>query len=141
MELQLYFYHREISLTPEEIFSVIKSDEKLLNTIEKLTDIEYINSTSMPREEGTRAILQYSASPVEAEITGFRQDRRIELELEIPAGTVKAMFNIVPVEDRSEVTISAKLFTDSPVSFVLYALKIPAIKKQFDEAAERLGRN
>lgn len=141
MELQLYFYHREISLTPEEIFSVIKSDEKLLNTIEKLTDIEYINSTSMPREEGTRAILQYSASPVEAEITGFRQDRRIELELEIPAGAVKAMFNIVPVEDRSEVTISAKLFTDSPVSFVLYALKIPSIKKQFDEAAERLGRN
>ena len=141
MELQLYFYHREISLTPEEIFSVIKSDEKLLNTIEKLTDIEYINSTSMPREEGTRAILQYSASPVETEITGFRQDRRIELELEIPAGAVKAMFNIVPVEDRSEVTISAKLFTDSPVSFVLYALKIPSIKKQFDEAAERLGRN
>lgn len=63
------------------------------------------------------------------------------MELEIPAGTLVTMFNIVPVEDRSEVTISVKLLTDSAVSFALYALKIPAVKKQFNEDMKRLEGN
>ena len=141
MELQLYFYHHEISMSPEAVFSTINNDEKLLNTIEKLTDIEYINSTPGSREAGTRGMLQYNGDAVEAEIVQYRADRRIEVELEIPAGTLVAMFNIVPVEDRSEVTISAKLFTDSAVSFALYALKIPAVKKQFNKDMKRLERN
>ena len=141
MELQLYFYHREISMSPEAVFNTINNDEQLLNTIEKLTDIEYINNIPNAREAGTRGILQYNDNAVEAEIIQYRADRRIEMKLEIPAGTLVTMFNIVPVEDRSEVTISAKLLTDSAVSFALYALKIPAVKKQFNEDMKRLERN
>lgn len=141
MELQLYFYHHEISMSPEAVFSTINNDEKLLNTIEKLTDIEYINSTSNSREAGTRGILQYNGDAVEAEIVQYSSDRRIEVEIEIPAGRLVTMFNIVPVEDRSEVTISTKLLTDSPVSFALYALKIPAVKKQFNKNMDRLEHN
>lgn len=141
MELQLYFYHHEINMSPEAVFSIINDDEKLLNTIEKLTDIEYINNTSSSREAGTKGILQYNGGAVEAEIVEYRADRRIEVEFEIPAGTLVTMFNIVPVEDRSEVTISTKLLTDSAVSFVLYALKIPAVKKQFDKNMEKLAKN
>ncbi|MGO1922871.1 MAG: SRPBCC family protein [Jeotgalicoccus sp.] len=141
MELQLYFYHHEISMSPEVVFSTINNDEKLLNTIEKLTDIEYINSTSNSREAGTRGILQYNGDAVEAEIVQYSSDRRIEVEIEIPAGRLVTMFNIVPVEDRSEVTISTKLLTDSPVSFALYALKIPAVKKQFNKNMDRLEHN
>ncbi len=141
MELQLYFYHHEISMSPEAVFSTINNDEKLLNTIEKLTDIEYINSTSNSREAGTRGILQYNGDAVEAEIVQYSSDRRIEVEIEIPAGRLVTMFNIVPVENRSEVTISTKLLTDSPVSFALYALKIPAVKKQFNKNMDRLEHN
>lgn len=141
MELQLYFYHHEISRLPEEIFSTIDSDAKLLNTIEKLTDIEYISGALNGRETGTKALLQYDGSPAEAEIVRYRQDRRIELKIEIAAGTLVTMFNIVPVEDRSEVTVSAQLITESPVTFALYALKIPKIKKQFNRNMERLAEN
>lgn len=141
MELQLYFYHHEINMSPKEVFKTIDNDEKLLNTIEKLTDIQYINSNSSSREAGTRGILHYNNNAVEAEIVQYRSDRRIEVELEIPAGTLVTMFNIVPVEDRSEVTISSKLLTDSPVSFALYALKIPAVKKQFNNDMKRLEHN
>lgn len=141
MELQLYFYHHEINMSPKAIFSTINNDEKLLNTVKKLTDIEYINSTSGTRAAGTRGILQYNDNPVEAEIVQYRPDRRIEVELEIPAGTLVTMFNIVPVEDRSEVTISTKLFTDSPATFAVYALKIPRIKKQFNQNMKRLEEN
>lgn len=141
MELQLYFYHHEISMSPEAVFNTINNDEQLLNTIEKLTDIEYINNIPNAREAGTRGILQYNDNPVEAEIVQYRPDRRIEVELEIPAGTLVTMFNIVPVEDRSEVTISTKLFTDSPATFAVYALKIPRIKKQFNQDMKRFEEN
>ena len=141
MELQLYFYHQEISKSPEAVFSTINNDEKLLETIEKLTEIEYINGASNSREAGTSGVLQYNGEAVEAEITQYTPDRRIEVELAIPAGRLVTMFNVVPVEDRSEVTISAKLLTDSPVSFALYALKIPAVKKQFNKNMDRLARH
>lgn len=141
MELQLYFYHHEIKMSPEAIFNTINNDEKLLNTIEKLTKIEYIHSASNSRKVGTKGILQYNGAAVEAEVIQYSPDRRIEVELKIPAGRLVTMFNIVPVEDRSEVTISTKLLTDSPVSFALYALKIPVVKKQFNNDMHRLVHN
>ncbi|CAD2081525.1 hypothetical protein GCM10007275_20920 [Jeotgalicoccus coquinae] len=141
MELQLYFYHQEIDKTPAEIFRTIDSDEALLKGIEKLTDIEYIGGALNSREAGTRGILRYGNSPVEIEITSYTKNRRIDLKMEITAGTLITMFNIVPVEDRSEVTISTKLLTDSPATFAVYALKIPRIKKQFNENMKRLDEN
>ena len=141
MELQLYFYHQEIDKTPAEIFRTIDSDEALLKGIEKLTDIEYIGGALNSREAGTRGILRYGNSPVEIEITSYIKNRRIDLKMEITAGTLITMFNIVPVEDRSEVTISTKLLTDSPATFAVYALKIPRIKKQFNENMKRLDEN
>lgn len=141
MELQLYFYHHEIDMSPEAIFNTINDDGKLANTIEKLTGIEYVNGAADTRKAGTRAVLQYNGSAVDTEITQYTPDRRIDVKSVIPAGTLVTMFNIVPVEERSEVTISTKLFTDSPVTFVLYALKIPAIKSQFNKNMKRLAQN
>ncbi|CEA03681.1 hypothetical protein BN1048_02173 [Jeotgalicoccus saudimassiliensis] len=138
LQLQLYFYHREIDKTPAEIFRTVDSDEALLKGIEKLTDIEYLNGALNSREAGTKGILRYGDSPVETEITSYTKNRRIELKKEITAGTLVTMFNVVPVEDRSEVTISTKLFTDSAATFAVYALKIPRIKKQFNQNMERL---
>lgn len=141
MELQLYFYHHEISMSPESIFETINDDEKLVNTIEKLKRIEYKNAAPGTRETGTKAVLHYGGAAVDSEIVQYRLDRRIEVTSKIPAGTLVTMFNIVPVEDRSEVTISTKLYTDSAVSFALYVLKIPGIKKQFNTYMERLAQN
>ena len=141
MELQLYFYHHEIDKTPAEIFRTVDSDEALLKGIEKLTDIEYIGGASNSRETGTKGILRYGGSPVETEVIQYIQNRRIKLTMEITAGTLVTMFNVVPVEERSEVTISTKLFTDSPATFAVYALKIPRIKKQFNQNMKRLEEN
>lgn len=128
MELKLYFYHHEISVSPESIFKVFNDDAELINMMEKLHRIEYVNGVENDREPGTKAVLKYDESSIETEIQVYENDRRFEVESKIPAGTLHTMFNIVPVEDRSEVTISTKLFTDSPVSFALYTLKIPRIK-------------
>lgn len=141
MELQLYFYHHEIDKTPAEIFRTVDSDEELLKGIEKLTDIEYIGGASNSRETGTKGILRYGGSPVETEVIQYIQNRRIKLTMEITAGTLVTMFNVVPVEERSEVTISTKLFTDSPATFAVYALKIPGIKKQFNQDMKRFEEN
>ncbi len=141
MELQLYFYHHEIDKTPAEIFRTVDSDEALLKGIEKLTDIEYIGGASNSRETGTKGILRYGGSPVETEVIQYIQNRRIKLTMEITAGTLVTMFNVVPVEERSEVTISTKLFTDSPATFAVYALKIPRIKKQFNQDMKRFEEN
>lgn len=141
MELQLYFYHHEIDKTPAEIFRTVDSDEALLKGFEKLTDIEYIGGASNSRETGTKGILRYGGSPVETEVIQYIQNRRIKLTMEITAGTLVTMFNVVPVEERSEVTISTKLFTDSPATFAVYALKIPRIKKQFNQDMKRFEEN
>ena len=141
MELQLYFQHHEIDKTPAEIFRTVDSDEALLKGIEKLTDIEYIGGASNSRETGTKGILRYGGSPVETEVIQYIQNRRIKLTMEITAGTLVTMFNVVPVEERSEVTISTKLFTDSPATFAVYALKIPRIKKQFNQDMKRFEEN
>ena len=141
MELQLYFYHHEIDKTPAEIFRTVDSDEALLKGIEKLTDIEYIGGALNSRETGTKGILRYGGSPVETEVIQYIQNRRIKLTMEITAGTLVTMFNVVPVEERSEVTISTKLFTDSPATFAVYALKIPRIKKQFNQDMKRFEEN
>lgn len=141
MELQLYFYHDELNMSPEEVFSTVNSDEKLINKLDKLKDIEYINAAPDTREKGTKAMLLYDGSRIETEVIQYRADRRIEFNMKVPAGTLKTMINIVPVEDRSEVTISTKLVTDSPVSFALYSLKIPKLKKQFNKAVETPVQN
>ncbi|CAD2080542.1 Polyketide cyclase / dehydrase and lipid transport [Jeotgalicoccus aerolatus] len=136
MELQLYFYHDELNMSPEAVFEVLNNDKKLISQLDKLTDIEYKNAAPDTREPGTKAVLFYDGSKVDTEVVQYKADRRIEFDMNVPAGTLKAMINIVPVEDRSELTISAKLVTDSPVSFALYSLKIPKVKKQFNKAVE-----
>lgn len=138
MELKLYFYHHEISVSPESIFKTFNDDTELINALEKLHHIEYTNGVLNDRTPGTKAVLKYDESSIETEIVVYENDRRFEIESKVPAGTLVTMFNIVPVENHSEVTISTKFFTDSPVSFALYALKIPRIKKQFDGAMKRL---
>ena len=85
--------------------------------------------------------MRYGGSPVETEVIQYIQNRRIKLTMEITAGTLVTMFNVVPVEERSEVTISTKLFTDSPATFAVYALKIPRIKKQFNQDMKRFEEN
>lgn len=141
MELQLYFYHHEINMSPELIFETINDDTKLINSIGKLKEIEYKNADSNTREVGTKGALQYGDATLDSEIIQYSSDRRIEVKSKIPAGTLVTMFNVVPVEDRSEVTISTKLYTESPVSFALYALKIPRIRKRFNTYMERFSQN
>lgn len=140
MELQLYFYHQEINMSPELIFETINDDVKLINTLEKLKRIEYTNADYGTREAGTKGGLQYGTATIDSEIVQYSADRRIEVKSKIPAGTLVTMFNVVPVEDRSEVTISTKLYTDSPVSFALYSLKIPKIRKRFNTDMKRLAQ-
>lgn len=140
MELQLYFYHQEINMSPELIFETINDDVKLINTLEKLKRIEYTNTDYGTREAGTKGVLQYGTATIDSEIVQYSADRRIEVKSKIPAGTLVTMFNVVPVEDRSEVTISTKLYTDSPVSFALYSLKIPKIRKRFNTDMKRLAQ-
>lgn len=141
MELQLYFYHHEISMSPESIFNIFNDDAKLINAVEKLQKIEYINGTVNDREAGTKAVLQYGGSSIETEITVYRDDRRFEVKSSLEGGTLNTMFNIVPVEDRSEVTISSVLHADSVLNSAKYAVKIPGIKKQFNNEMKRLSDN
>lgn len=138
MELKLYFYHHEVSMSPESIFEIFNDDTKLINAVEKLQGIEYKDGALNDRTPGTKAVLKYDDSSIETEILVYENDRRFEVKSKVPAGTIVTMFNIVPVESRSEVTISTKFYTDSPVSFALYSLKIPRIKKQFDDVMSRL---
>lgn len=138
LQLQLYFYHKEIEQSPEYVFSVLNDDQKVIDYVDQLTDIAYDTEGVNQREVGTNGLLVYDGTNINTEVTFYTDTRRLEFESYTPAGKLWTMINIVPVEDRSELTISTKLITESPVSFALYALKIPMLKKKFNEIVGRL---
>lgn len=138
LQLQLYFYHKEIEKSPEYVFSVLNNDQELLDRVQKLTAITYNSDATNQRSVGTEGILVYNEANINTEVIFYTDNRRLEFESYVPAGRLWTMVNIVPVEGRSELTISTKLITDSPVSFALYALKIPRVKKQFNDIVGRL---
>ncbi|QQD84980.1 hypothetical protein [Jeotgalicoccus sp. ATCC 8456] len=138
LQLQLYFYHKEIEQSPEYVFNVLNDDQKIIDRVQKLTAITYNSDVTNQRSVGTEGILVYNEANINTEVIFYTDNRRLEFESYVPAGRLWTMVNIVPVEGRSELTISTKLITDSPVSFALYALKIPRVKKQFNDIVGRL---
>ena len=139
LQLPLYFYHHEINATPDVIFEVINDDKEILNRVTKLSGFTYKNGGENHREEGTEGSLQYDNSAYKTKITHYSDERRLEFKTDLPSGVLTTVINIVPVEDRSELTISTKFNTESPVSFALYVLNIPRVKKEFNDAVKSLG--
>lgn len=138
MELQLYFHNKELELLPETFFEYLSSDEKLIDSIEGLSDIKYVSESKDLRREGTKFQITFNGQTYLGKVTKHVENRRLEFTIYGFDFLLHTMINVVPVESRSELVISSDVETSNLGTYIRFVGRKLFVTQQFNNILKPL---
>ena len=140
--MELYFFEKEMSGTPEELFAIVNDDEKLKSWSPIFEGNDYL--TEAERGIGARFITKLKVLNrtyrFRSEITEYEKNRYIEVKTVLKQGVIVSTFKLEPAaEPTTKVQVTSTFSPEKRKYTLMLKGAKPVIKQVLDRQMKKLG--